>query len=521
MNTDIKPEPTGEETIVPAEIDLAEFEMAELFTGSDGEANDWLDFVEPPILIVDTDPERVLARLQEMMAYAFEGIGEEKKEEKRLGLALQHLDIEQRHALRLLLLYEEPAELTAHLERCLADPAYGYGERGDNGRTIAQAMAAISGGDPSGSNPSGRSLAGVVAEWLAAHREFQQAVLAGVPFNFLSLYHYADVDNFIPLLQRVGAASLADGRGAASRAESRGDETWRLGVEGQGKFRDFSGPLVQSWPQICDTHVAWLDEDNEAWLNELKRKATRLPDSILRAARADRLRKETDRVEVNGNKIVLITERGEEAWPQTVVFTNAEGVGQLALSRLSGHNFYEASWEGGLHTRYFELSSTTRQKIPFEHIELAVMLAETLAGEAGLHTEPVTDSQVEAAYLRRMKAAAATIGPPPAVALSLAIDGQPAAVYQVGQVVVTVLHGGNDLAYITIAGNPKDEAVLLQRNEPRGQIVAVPVARGRPRRGSALMTIPLAELELQDPGWRRALYAWGAWLAWVLYANTR
>ena len=103
MTTDIKPEPTGEETIVPAEIDFAEFAMAGLFTGQEGEANGWLDFAEPPILIIDTDPERVLARLQEMMAYAFEGIGEEKKEEKRLGLALQHLDIEQRHALRLLL----------------------------------------------------------------------------------------------------------------------------------------------------------------------------------------------------------------------------------------------------------------------------------------------------------------------------------------------------------------------------------------------------------------------------------
>ncbi|MBE7556711.1 MAG: hypothetical protein HS126_37145 [Anaerolineales bacterium] len=130
---------------------------------------------------------------------------------------MQQLDVEQRHALRLLLIYQDPVELAAHLERCLADPAYGYGERGDNGRTIALAMASLLAEDPAGGN-----LAELAAAWLAMHREFQQRVLSGVPLSFRSLFDYADLDSFVPLLQRVG------------------DTTWRLGVEGTvniGTFR--------------------------------------------------------------------------------------------------------------------------------------------------------------------------------------------------------------------------------------------------------------------------------------------
>ena len=52
------------------------------------------------------------------MDYCFGGIEEERKPEKRLGLAMQQLDVEQRHALRLLLIYQDPTELAAHLERC-------------------------------------------------------------------------------------------------------------------------------------------------------------------------------------------------------------------------------------------------------------------------------------------------------------------------------------------------------------------------------------------------------------------
>jgi NAD(P)-dependent dehydrogenase (short-subunit alcohol dehydrogenase family) len=55
-----------------------------------------------------------------MMEACFGGIGEEKKPEKRMGLAMQQLDVEQRHALRLLLIYQDAEALTAHLARCLA-----------------------------------------------------------------------------------------------------------------------------------------------------------------------------------------------------------------------------------------------------------------------------------------------------------------------------------------------------------------------------------------------------------------
>ena len=135
-----------------------------------------------------------------------------------------------------------------------------------------------------------------------------------------------------------------------------------------------------------------------------------------------------------------------------VIFSDSEGVGLMALSRLSGHSFYELSWNGGLNVRYFEISGTTRKKIPFEHIELATMLAEALALDYGVQQEPVTAGEVEAAYLRRMKAPEAVIGPPPAEGLPQAVSGQPFAAYQVGEVTVTVLQGGEDFAYIAVPG---------------------------------------------------------------------
>ena len=462
-------------------------EPADLF---DEEAGAWLDFEEQPTLIIDTEPARVLARQKEMMDRVFGGIGAEKKVEKQIGLALQQLDVEQRHALRLLLMYETPAALTTHLERCLADPAYGYGERGDNGRTIAQAMAAVAEDD---------QLGDLVAQWLAIHREFQQNVLRGVPFNFLSMYHYADVDAFIPLVQRIG------------------DDKWRLGVAGQGKHRDFSGPPGKVWPRLCDANVAWLEEDNAAWLNDLKKKAARQPDSILRAARADRLRKETNRLEIEGARVKLMTDRGDEEWPQMVIFSDREGVGLMALSRLSGHSFYELSWNGGLNVRYFEISGTTRKKIPFEHVELATMLAEALALDYGVQQEPVSAGEVEAAYLRRMKAPEAVIAPPPDQELPQAVSGQPFAAYRVGEVIVTILQGGEDFAYIAVPGT--NDAIVLRKDEKRGVLTALPAPRGRPRRNEVLMSTPLAELNLKDPNWLRAVGAWGAWLVWALHVK--
>jgi len=447
-----------------------------------------LEYEEVPLLLVDTDGDRALARQKEMMGRCFGGIGEETKTEKRMGLAMQQLDIEQRHALRLLLIYEDPQALAAHLSRCLEDPAFGYGERGDNGRTIAQAMAAVAGeGD----------LAAAAAAWLETNREFQQRILGGAPMSFRSMFDYADLTTFIPLLQRVD------------------EHTWRLGVKGEGKHQDFHGPLVNAWPRIGDAYVKWCHEDNEAWLNQLKRKAAKVPDSILRAARADRLRKEKSLIQVQGSKIGLTTERNGEDWPRMIVMKDAEGNSLLGLSRLSGHSFYELAWNGALNVRRFELSSTTRNKVPFEHIELATMLAEALGAEQGLVPDPVEASEVEAAYLRRMKVAEAEIGPARLTELPQGVQGKAVASYKAGEVLVTMLRGGEDIAYITLESS--ENAFLLRRDNPRGLIAVWPVVRRRPRIGGApLMSTLLAELDLSSSGWNRAISAWGAWLASVL-----
>ncbi|GIK38121.1 MAG: hypothetical protein BroJett011_19540 [Chloroflexota bacterium] len=447
-----------------------------------------LDYEEVPILLVDTDGDRALMRQKEMMEVCFGGIGEESKEEKRMGLAMQQLDIEQRHALRLLLIYQDPVELATHLKRCLEDPVYGYGERGDNGRTIAQAMAAIA---------EEGALAPVAATWLEMNRDFQQRVLASAPLSFRSLFDYADLTTFVPLLQRVG------------------DMTWRLGIEGEGKHRDFGGSIAEVWSQICDTYVQWSDEDNEAWLSEFKRKAAKLPDSILRTARADRLRKEQDRVQVQGAKVTLTTERNGVDWPRMIVMKDEQGNNMLGLSRLSGHSFYELAWNGALNVRRFEISGTTRNKIPFEHVELATMIAEALGTETGLTPDPVEAGEVEAAYLRRMKATGAEIGPAQFKEVPQAVQGKPAASYKVCDIIVTMLRGGEDFAYITVGGS--QSAFLMRRDDKKGVMAVWPVVRNRPRVGGApLMSTPLAELDLTARSWNRALCAWGAWLAWVL-----
>ncbi|HEX9922077.1 MAG TPA: hypothetical protein VGD99_05400 [Anaerolineae bacterium] len=59
---------------------------------------------------------------------------------------------------------------------------------------------------------------------------------------------------------------------------------------------------------------------------------------------------------------------------------------------------------------------TTRHTIPFEHIEVALTLAEALATEYGLQPGPVTPGDVEAAYLRRMKLKRAEFGLKPSKA---------------------------------------------------------------------------------------------------------
>jgi hypothetical protein len=439
-----------------------------------------IEIVEPPLLAPDFDVDRLLERQKEMMEACFGGIGEETKEEKRQGLACQQLDIEQRHALRLALGYDDPVGLTAHLERCLADPEYGYGERGDAGRTIAQALQAIAGDD---------ALAEVTAEWFEYHAGFRRMVLDGAAMSMRTLFDAAELDTFVPVLQRLD------------------EMVWRLGAEGEGKHRDFRGALWDIWRQIADCYVEWYEADNERWLGDLKRKAARLPDTVQRAAWADRLRKDRVLVRAQGAQITLErAEQVDEGWPRSVTLGDRVG-----LSRLSGHAFYELAWDGGLRVRRFEVSSTTRSSVPFEHTEMALRLAGALAGEDGPRPEPATPGEVEAAYLRRMKAPSAGLGPPlEGEESSARIGGTPVATYEAGDVTVILLHSGEYLALAT-AG---ETMVALRRDEKRGVLAASLVVKGRPRR-EPLMTTPLAEIE-QTPEWRRALCAWAGWLAWAV-----
>jgi hypothetical protein len=262
--------------------------------------------------------------------------------------------------------------------------------------------------------------------------------------------------------------------------------------------------------------VAWSEADNEAWLADLKRRAGRLPDSILRTARAERLRKETNRLQVTGNEVTLTVDRGGEGsphrpagWPRSITIGE-----QIGLTRLSGHSFYELAWQGGLHVRRFEISGTTRRRVPFEHIELALGLAETLAMEQELTADPVTPAEVEAAYLRRLKARRAEFGPPsPALTLPEAIRGRPVVSYRLLDLDAVILHGDQDWVYATAAGS--EAAVLLQQEDRRQVLAALTMVRGRPQRGQPLMTTPLAELDLSTGGWLRAIAAWAAWLARV------
>jgi hypothetical protein len=473
-----------------AEIQLA---LAELFLPD--ETDLYLPYDPPATLVPDLDEERMLTRQREMMAYLGDPITEETKPEKRSGLAMQQLGIEIRHGLRLLLGYgDDPVRLVAHLEHCLEDPEYGYGPNADDGRTIAQGFRAIAGDD----------LARAVADWLDVHAGLREAILSGHPVTTLGIHDYTELESFVPILQRVG------------------DNSWRLGVEGQGKHRDFEGEIWEIWGRISETAVAWYDEDNERWLADVKRQAARLPDTIRRAAWGDRLRKNRQVARLEGTRVVLEPApeedeatgiappgtTGDHDWPRFL--TIAERVG---LTRLSGHSFYELSWDGGLRSRHFELSNTTRNKIPFEHTELAVRLAEVVA--EGERPDPASPEEVEAAYLRRIfnprkgKEYCVEMGPPQPENLPAGVGGTPVATYQAGDVVVTILHG-NDTIACAVAG---ETAILLRRDQRRGVVAALQVVRGRVGR-QPLMTTPLDELGSSlSPEETRALSAWAAWLA--------
>ncbi len=251
----------------------------------------------------------------------------------------------------------------------------------------------------------------------------------------------------------------------------------------------------------------------------MKTKAIKLPDSIIRTAQAERLRKETCSIWVDGAEIILNTQKGDApAWPRGIVLGD-----QIGLNRLSGHAFYEIAWEGGLHVRRFELSGTSKNKVPVEHIEIAMRMAEIIGAEHGLSHDPVTANDVEATFLRRLKTKRADMTRPrPDLELPRLIKGTPVAAYKARGITAIMLHSNNgsqDLAYIAYedgtSGKLSDEGVLLQRNPAKGQIEAFPVKQGRPLRGGKLMETPLAEIDLRQGSWLRAVSAWGAWLTRV------
>jgi len=451
-------------------------------------------YLEPPSLTPDEDVERLIARQKEMMDTVFGGIGEERKSEKRQGLAMQQLQLEQQQALRLILGFATLPDLVAHLKACLADPDYGYGERGSNGRTIAQGLQSVA-------EEEDVEFEAVVAAWWQSSEDFRRQVLAGMPFSMRPLFDETTLESFQPVLQRTG------------------DTGWQLGSPEQGKSRVFEGELYELWGEIGDALVEWVEGENEDWLADLRQRAGRLPFHIARPAQADRLRKEVVTV-------VPKTERGDEleihiarlkqdeAWPRFLTLGDRVGI-----SRLNGHGFYEAAWEGGEKHRRFEISGTTKNRIPVEHTEIALAMGEILAGDdEDAKVEPTTPAEIEAAYLRRMKATGVKLGPAPTKSpLDNPGGSIPAATYTVTgkagpEVEVVCMSGGEVVACALIAG---EAVVALRRDERAGLLVAHPVRRGRVRLAQKPLTTSLDEIG-RSAMWVRAQSAWAAWLAQCL-----
>lgn len=446
-------------------------------------ALDWADlitagYLEPDFLAPDGDTERLLARQKELMDTCFGGVGEETIPRKREGLAMQQLQLEQMHALRLTLCYLDETILLKHLSRCLDDPAYGYGPTGDHGRTIAQALQAQA-------EENNQPFAATVHRWFMLGDALRQQFHTGIPVSLRPLFDETTIDTFVPVLQKTG------------------NQSWRLGSATTGKQRTFSGDLRDSWTDIVQTLAQWTAADNETWLTGLKQKAARLPYSLSRIAWADRLLKETVTVQRDGNMLTVHIDRlpADIAWPQFINFGTAVGV-----TRLSGHGFYELGWADG--SRTFELHNTRRNKLPVEHTELAMALAEILAGDA--RPDSATPQEIEAAFLRRMKAKQAELLPAPESVPLIGADAVPVGAYRVGDITAVILKH-KELAIYAAKG---DTAVVLQRHMSRGELVAKPVVRGRAR-GTALVSTPLADIG-RSAEWTRALCAWACWLVWAM-----
>jgi len=328
--------------------------------------------------LIDGDIAGLVARQKAMMAAIYEPMDDPADANEMAGLAQQQYQLEQRHALRLLLGFDTAAELATHLKRCLADPEYGYGERGDNGLLLAQML-----------NASPLDFRDAVREWWEFSAEFRKLVRTGHPFDLLPLGADVDIDDFIPVLQRVG------------------DTAWRLGIEGFGKHQDFEGDIWKLWPKIMSELVQWTEEDNENWLVALQQQAAQLPYNIQRAAQSDRLLFQSGRCTLIQKGPVLEVQTVDVQPPRHLPLGD-----DVLITRFwedDERTFYELAWEGGGHIRQFELPIS-----PIEHTETVLAMAEVLAGD-GVRAELAPPEDIEGAYLRRVGATKVVLGPPPAV----------------------------------------------------------------------------------------------------------
>jgi hypothetical protein len=208
----------------------------------------------------------------------------------------------------------------------------------------------------------------------------------------------------------------------------------------------------------------------------------------------------------DNNTMSLQVERipTDEAWPRSVVFGEA-----MAISRLTGHGFYELIWAGGQSIRRFELSSTSQNKLPVEHTELAIALAEVVAGDGGPRPIPADPEEIEAAFIYKMKLEQVTMGRPTMQALPPGrLEGRPVAEYKAGDVSVHWIVGGNIIAY-AIRGDNTDQAYVLEKSDKTGLLSIKAVQHGRVR------PQPIAVVTAADIGegksWNRAVASWLAW----------
>ena len=446
-------------------------------------------YVTPPDLVWDGDIDRLISRQQALMDARYDGIGEERQVHKRRGLANQQMQLEQQMALRLALGFGDLEPLLAHLTRCLADPDYGYGERGDNGRLTAQMLAAIA-------TEEAVSFETMVADWFETSRVLYQQARHGLPILIRPPFDETTLDTFVPVLTCPS------------------EDYWRLGDPARGKTRDFEGHLLEIWGRISDTLVEWMTADNEKWLAAVKRRAEKLPDHLAVAAWADTLLKETYSLAPESKtRFVLHRHRlsGDAAWPRFTAVADKVG-----LLRLSGHGFYEVAWGQSEYVRRFELSSTRQRGLPVEHVEIAVNIARVLA--EGAEFPPASPEAIEVAYLRRIKATAVELGPPPA---QTPLGDYPAiAGYTIHHrhgdpLPVTIFQALELVAFAPIPGRP-DEGMALKKDPDRNLLGVWPVRRGVLRR-PLLTGTPLQEVG-KGGAWMRALCAW---LGWVAHSRTR